>query len=102
MKSISPYVSQLDLLKERDLEQIIAVEELQKGAISVSALKKQPLSAQTMKLVYGNDGTYINHSLVDKKLGAWRQEYIKRRSEPKKYEPMLYFLDLYRDRYGRG
>ena len=30
---------------------------------------------------------------VSGKLAAWRQEYLKRRAEPKKYEPMLYFLD---------
>ena len=48
-----------------------------------------------MKLIYGNDGTHIHHSSVDNKLAAWKQEYLKRRSEPKKNEPMLYFLDLY-------
>jgi len=53
------------------------------------------LSSQAMKLIYGNDGTYINHSSVDKKLAVWRKEYLKRRSEPKKYEPMLYFHDFY-------
>ena len=95
MKSRSPYVSQLVMLKDRDLEQVMEVEERQKGAASVISLKKQPLSSQAMKLIYGNDGTHIHHSSVDKKLNAWRQEYLKRRSEPKKYEPMLYFLDLY-------
>jgi hypothetical protein len=29
------------------------------------------------------------------KLAIWSRDYHKRRSEPKKYEPMLYFLDLY-------
>lgn len=29
------------------------------------------------------------------KLAIWSRDYRKRRSEPKKYEPMLYFLDLY-------
>lgn len=29
------------------------------------------------------------------KLSVWREGYLKRRVEPKKYEPMLYFLDLY-------
>ena len=95
MKSRSPHASILALLKDRDIEQAVRIEERQKGAASVVSLKKQPLSSQAMKWIYGNDGTYIHHSSVDKKLNAWRQEYLKRRSEPKKYEPMLYFLDLY-------
>lgn len=95
MKSRSPHASILALLKDRDLEQVMKVEERQKGAASVVSLKKQPLSSQAMKLIYGNDVTHIHHSSVDNKLAAWRQEYLKRRSEPKKYEPMLYFLDLY-------
>jgi hypothetical protein len=37
----------------------------------------------------------LHHSSVDKKLDVWRQGYLKRRAEPKKYEDMLYFLDLY-------
>lgn len=102
MKGRSPHASILALLKDRDIEQAVRIEERQKGAASVVSLKKQPLSSQAMKLIYGNDGTYIHHSSVDKKLNAWRQEYLKRRSEPKKYEPMLYFLDLYCDRCGRG
>ena len=32
---------------------------------------------------------------ISYKLAIWRKEYLKRRLEPKKYEPMLYFLDLY-------
>lgn len=95
MKSRSPHASILALLKDRDLEQVMKVEERQKGAASVVSLKKQPLSSQAMKLIYGNDVTHIHHSSVDNKLAVWRQEYLKRRSEPKKYEPMLYFLDLY-------
>lgn len=39
---------------------------------------------------------------ISNKLAAWSVEYLKRRSEPKKYEPMLYFLDLYCDRCERG
>lgn len=97
-KTRSPYASILALLQEVEVEKANAAEELQKEATTVAALKKQPLSAQTMKLIYGNDGTYIHHSSVDKKLAVWRKEYLKRRSEPKKYEPMLYFLDLYCDR----
>ena len=93
MKSRSPYAPILALLKEIDVEKAVEVEEIQKGACIVASLKKQPLSSQAMKLIYGNDGTYIHHSSVDKKLAEWRQEYLKRRSEPKKYEPMLYFLD---------
>jgi hypothetical protein len=95
MKSRSPDASILALLKDRDLEKAVEVEERQKGAASVVSLKRQPLSSQAMKLIYGNDGTHMHHSSVDNKLAAWRQEYLKRRSEPKKYEPMLYFLDLY-------
>lgn len=30
---------------------------------------------------------------ISYKLAEWRTGYLKRRSEPKKYEPMLYFLD---------
>ena len=95
MKSKSPYVSPLAILKDKDFEQVMEVEERQKGAASVVSLKKQPLSSQAMKLIYGNDGTYIHDSLIDKKLAVWRKEYLKRRSEPKKYEDMLYFLNLY-------
>ena len=95
MKSRSPYVSQLAMLKDRDLERMMEVEDRQKGACNVASLKKQPLSSQAMKLIYGNDGAYIHDSSVDKKLAVWRQEYLKRRSEPKKCEPMLYFLDMY-------
>lgn len=95
MKSRSPHASILALLKDRDIEQAVRIEERQKGACNVASLKKQPLSSQAMKLIYGNDGTHIHHSSVDKKLAEWRQGYLKRRSEPKKYEPMLYFLDLY-------
>ena len=95
MKSRSPHASILVLLKDRDIEQAVEIEERQKGASNVESLKKQPLSSQTMKLIYGNDGTYIHHSSVDYKLAAWKQEYLKRRSEPKKYEPMLYFLDYF-------
>lgn len=95
MKSRSPHASILALLKDRDIEKAVRIEERQKGACNVASLKKQPLSSQAMKLIYGNDGTYIHHSSVDKKLAVWRKEYLKRRSEPKKYEPMLYFLDLY-------
>ena len=32
---------------------------------------------------------------ISYKLAAWRKGYLKRRSEPKKYEPMLYFLDYF-------
>ena len=96
MKSRSPHASILALLKDIDIEQAVKIEERQKGACNVASLKKQPLSSQAMKLIYGNDGTYINHSSVDKKLAVWRKEYLKRRSEPKKYEPMLYFHDFYR------
>ena len=95
MKSRSPHASILALLKDRDIEKAVRIEERQKGACNVASLKKQPLSSQAMKLIYGNDGTHIHHSSVDKKLAEWRQGYLKRRSEPKKYEPMLYFLDLY-------
>jgi hypothetical protein len=95
MKSRSPHASILALLKDRDIEKAVEIEERQKGASNVVSLRKQPLSSQAMKLIYGNDGTYIHHSSVDDKLAAWKQEYLKRRSEPKKYEPMLYFLDLY-------
>jgi len=95
MKSRSPYAPILALLKEIDIEKAIEVEERQKGACDAASLKKQPLSSQAMKLIYGNDGTYIHHSSVDKKLAVWRKEYLKRRSEPKKYEPMLYFLDYF-------
>jgi len=98
MKSKRPYVSILALLKDRDIEQAVEIEERQKGACNVASLKKQPLSSQAIKLIYGNDGTHIHHSSVDKKLAKWRQGYLKRRSEPKKYEPMLYFLDLYCNR----
>lgn len=97
-KTRSPYASILALLQEVEVEKANAAEELQKEATTVAALKKQPLSAQTMKLIYGNDGTPICHASVDQKLSEWRQDYLKRRSEPKKYEPMLYFLDLYCDR----
>ena len=93
MKNRSPYAPILALLKDIDIENSIAVEEIQKEATTIASLKKQPLSSQAMKLIYGNDGTHIHHSSVDKKLAEWRQEYLKRRSEPKKYEPMLYFLD---------
>ena len=93
MKSRSPYVPILALLKDIDIKNAIAVEEIQKEAATIASLKKQPLSSQAMKLIYGNDGTHIHHSSVDKKLAEWKKEYLKRRSEPKKYEPMLYFLD---------
>lgn len=93
MKSKSPYAPILALLKDIDIKNAIAVEEIQKGVCIVASLKKQPLSSQAMKLIYGNDGTHIHHSSVDKKLAEWKKEYLKRRSEPKKYEPMLYFLD---------
>ena len=96
MKSRSPYASILALIQDKGFERAIEVEELQKESAIVASLKKQPLSSQAMKLIYGNDGTYINSTAVDTKLGAWRQEYLKRKSEPKKYEPMLYFLDFYR------
>ena len=29
------------------------------------------------------------------KLAEWREGYLKRKAEPKKYEPMLYFLDYF-------
>lgn len=32
---------------------------------------------------------------ISYKLAEWRQGYLKRRLEPKKYEPMLYFLDYF-------
>ena len=96
-KTRSSYASILALLQDIDVEKAVEVEEIQKEACNVASLKKQPLSSQAMKLIYGNDGTYIHHSSVDKKLNAWRQEYLKRRSEPKKYEPMLYFLDYFND-----
>jgi transposase-like protein len=35
----------------------------------------------------------IDNKLVNYTLAEWRKEYLKRRSEPKKYEDMLYFLD---------
>jgi topoisomerase IA-like protein len=95
MKSKSPNAFILELLKDRDIEQAIKVEKRQKGACNIASLKKQHLSSKAMKLIYGNDGTYIHHSSVDKKLAEWRKEYLKRRSEPKKHEPMLYFLDYF-------
>ena len=95
MKSKSPYVSQLALFKDRDHEKVMEVEDRQKGAVSISALKKQPLSARVIKSIYGNDGTYIDNILVDCRLVEWRQSYLKQRAKPKKYEDMLYFLDLY-------
>lgn len=96
MKSRSPHASILALLKDRDLEKAVEIEERQKGASNVVSVRKQPLSSQAMKLIYGNDGTHIHHSSVDKKLDVWRQGYLKRRAEPKKYEDMLYFHDFYR------
>ena len=95
MKSRSPHASILALLKDRDIEKAVRIEERQKGACNVASLKKQPLSSQAMNLIYGNDGTYIHHSSVDKKLAVWRQSYLKQRAKPKRYEDMLYFLDLY-------
>ena len=73
----------------------LILQQPQKGACNIASLKKQPLSSQAMKLIYGNDGTYIHHSSVDKKLAIWRQSYLKQRAKPKRYEDMLYFLDLY-------
>lgn len=96
MKSRSPHASILSLLKDRDIEKAVEIEERQKGASNVVSLRKQPLSSQAMKLIYGNDGTHINHLSVDQKLNVWRQGYLKRRAEPKKYDPMLYFHDFYR------
>lgn len=32
---------------------------------------------------------------ISYKLAEWRQGYLKRKAEPKKYEPMLYFLDYF-------
>lgn len=32
---------------------------------------------------------------ISYKLAEWKKEYLKRRSEPKKHEPMLYFLDYF-------
>ncbi|MFK7973660.1 MAG: hypothetical protein AB8B66_02185 [Rickettsiaceae bacterium] len=96
MKSRSPHASILALLKDRDIEKAVEIEERQKGASNVVSLRKQPLSSQAMKLIYGNDGTHIHHSSVDKKLDVWRQGYLKRRAKPKKYEDMLYFHDFYR------
>ena len=95
MKSKSPYVSQLAIIKDRDLEKVLEVEDRQKGATSIAYLKNQPLSARVIKSIYGNDGTYIDNISVDCRLVEWRQAYLKQRAKPKKYEDMLYFLDLY-------
>lgn len=62
MKSRSPNASILALLKDSDIEKAIEVEERQKGACNVASLKKQPLSSQAMKLIYGNDGAYIHET----------------------------------------
>ena len=95
MKSRSPHASILVLLEEQDLETAGEVYKTEEDVSNVAFLKRQPLSSQAMKLIYGNDGTRIHHYSVDNKLAAWSKEYIKRKSEPRKYEPMLYFHDLY-------
>ena len=93
MKSKSPYLSIL-LAKDQELEGVF---DLKNDAIderdAIIAIKKQPLSSQAMKLIYGRDGTRIGNHSVNKKLKEWKAEYLKRKAKPKKYEPMLYFLD---------
>ena len=37
--------------------------------------------------------TAIDKLDISYKLAKWREKYLKRKTEPKKYEPMLYFLD---------
>lgn len=95
MKSKSPYVSIL-FAKDQELEWVFdikndAINELD----AVIAIKRQPLSSQAMKLIYGRDGTRIGDYSVNKKLKEWKAEYLKRKAKPKKYEPMLYFLDYF-------
>ncbi len=93
MKSKSPYVSIL-LAKDQELEEVF---DLKNDAINeldaVIAIKRQPLSSQAMKLIYGCDGARIGNHSVNKKLKEWKAGYLKRKAKPKKYEPMLYFLD---------
>ena len=97
MKSKSPYVSIL-LAKDQELEKVF---DLKNDAIAIDerdaviAIKRQPLSSQAMKLIYGRDGTRIGDHSVNKKLKKWKAEYLKRKAKPKKYEPMLYFHDFY-------
>lgn len=54
------------------------------------------IESQERCFVENNDIRSRDMRAVAIKLTAWRQEYLKRRSEPKKYEPMLYIHDLYR------
>ena len=93
MKSKSPYVSIL-LAKDQELEKVF---DLKNDAIderdAVIAIKRQPLSSQAMKLIYGRDGTRIGDDSVNKKLKEWKAGYLKSKAKPKKYAPMLYFLD---------
>jgi len=93
MKSKSPYVS-IFLAKDQELEKVL---NLKNDAIdkhyAIIDIKTQPLSSQAMKLIYGRDGTRIGDHSVNKKLKEWKAGYLKRKAKPKKYEPMLYFLD---------
>ena len=59
MKSRSPHASILALLKDRDIEKAVRIEERQKGACNVASLKKQPLSSQAMMV-----RIYIIHQLI--------------------------------------
>ena len=91
----SPCTSILAFIKDRDMTNGLDIEENQKTLTFISKAAKRPLSAETIKQVIGGDSTYIDHSTVDYKLAEWRQGYLKRKAEPKKYEPMLYFLDYF-------
>ena len=93
MKSKSPYLSIL-LAKDQELEKVFDLKnEAMDERDALIAIKRQPLSSQTMKLIYGRDGTRIGDHSVNKKLKEWKAGYLKRKAKPKKYEPMLYFLD---------
>ena len=92
----SPYALQLANLKDSEEVRAVEVEErIQNAIASPVSVKNTPLSSQAIKLIYGNDGTIINNSSVDKKLAEWSASYRAQKLIPKKYDPMLYIHDLY-------
>lgn len=93
MKNKSPYLS-IFLAKDQELEKVFDLKnEAMDERDAVIAIKRQPLSSQAIKSIYGCNGARIKDYSVNKKLKEWKAEYLKRKAKPKKYEPMLYFLD---------
>lgn len=83
------------IIQDKETDEEIESEEKVREYRETHCLSKQPLSGQTMKLLYAKESGPLNHAAVDRKLAEWREGYLKRRAELRKYEPMLYFLDLY-------